>query len=651
MTWVIMEREILKERKTMKQKAIQVIKGHYVLLIFMTLVLTVFCNEFNYSISSWGRIFTTEEIADGEPEEKDPGNMLEDDKGFASKVVKKILEGRLEESRRESDRITEEIKERTKNAPVLGLANGVLAEFVSSVISGRLTVMFAQSLRTIFKNRTAVSIAFVILSFLFYALIFIFLKNVFSAIIRRLYLAARVYGKVQMSTLVYFLLTGQWIRASWTMFVKELRLFLWSLTIVGGIIKEYSYWAVPFIVAENPSVKSDEAITLSRKMMDGHKVELFLYQLTFFGWILLGQITFGITDLVFGNAYRLAAYTEFYAKLRALYLEKEPAAAAVLNDVYLYEKADRVLLAETYFDVVDEITLIHEKETDGEPLTGVKKKLADWFGIWVGTLKSKKKYDNVEGRKQTIRSYKECMGGEAYPNWLSPLWKNRTIKKLGHFNFQRSYSVWTLFLLFILFSFVGWLWEVALHFMQTGEFANRGVLIGPWLPIYGSGGIVVLMLCNRFRGNPVAEFFVAMGLCGTIEYIAGWALETTYHTRWWSYDGYFLNLHGRICAEGLLVFGVACCIVVYLIAPVFDYILSMLNEKIVIGVTIVLAVLFTADAVHSNSHPNMGEGAIESAAVDETYSPAASAAEEASSAAAVAETGAGSSAEAVEAAA
>ena len=59
------------------------------------------------------------------------------------------------------------------------------------------------------------------------------------------------------------------------MFVTAVLQFLWSLTIVGGIIKHYSYILVPYIAAENSDVKAREAITLSRKMMHGHKMGVF----------------------------------------------------------------------------------------------------------------------------------------------------------------------------------------------------------------------------------------------------------------------------------------------------------------------------------------------------------------------------------------
>ena len=200
------------------------------------------------------------------------------------------------------------------------------------------------------------------------------------------------------------------------------------------------------------------------------------------------------------------------------------------------------------------------------------------------------------------------------------MWKKqKEIKRQGNFSFLRNYTVWTLFLLFISFAFAGWTWEVALHFIQTGEFANRGTLYGPWLPIYGTGGVIVLILCSRFRKKPVAEFFTAILLCGILEYASGWYLETRYHQRWWSYDGYFLNLHGRICAEGLLVFGVGCCVVVYLLAPLADYYISKLNRKVLLGICISLMLVFGADMIYSSAHPNTAKGATEESMVEEAH--------------------------------
>lgn len=83
-----------------------------------------------------------------------------------------------------------------------------------------------------------------------------------------------------------------------TWFWYFLRIFLWTLAlIVPGIIKAYAYSLVPYILNDNPEMDSKEALELSERMMDGHKGELFVLQLSFIGWELLGILTFGILYL------------------------------------------------------------------------------------------------------------------------------------------------------------------------------------------------------------------------------------------------------------------------------------------------------------------------------------------------------------------
>lgn len=67
------------------------------------------------------------------------------------------------------------------------------------------------------------------------------------------------------------------------------------------------------------------------------------------------------------------------------------------------------------------------------------------------------------------------------------------IPTLHNLYYERSYRLSSLILFFFLFSSLGWIWEVALHFIADGNLVNRGILIGPWLPIYGFGSIFMLI--------------------------------------------------------------------------------------------------------------------------------------------------------------
>lgn len=178
-----------------------------------------------------------------------------------------------------------------------------------------------------------------------------------------------------------------------------------------------------------------------------------------------------------------------------------------------------------------------------------------------------------------------------------------------NFDYQRRYSLTSLIVIFFVSSVAGWVWEVGMHMIETGDFVNRGVLHGPWLPIYGTGSVLILVTLNLFRKKPVAEFFSVVILCGCVEYFTSYCLEMMHGgRRWWDYRGYFLNLQGRICAEGLLLFGVGGMVVVYLIAPLLDDCLRRVNHKIVVLLCGVILCSLMIDGTYSMRHPNAGRG-------------------------------------------
>lgn len=97
-------------------------------------------------------------------------------------------------------------------------------------------------------------------------------------------------------------------------FLVGLYTFLWTLLlIIPGIIKSYSYAMTPFILADHPELTANQAITRSKEIMDGHKWELFVLELTFIGWEFLSILTLGIGMLwviPYINASRAVFYRE-----------------------------------------------------------------------------------------------------------------------------------------------------------------------------------------------------------------------------------------------------------------------------------------------------------------------------------------------------
>lgn len=101
-----------------------------------------------------------------------------------------------------------------------------------------------------------------------------------------------------------------------TMFLRDLYTFLWTLVfVIPGIIKQYSYAFVPYILAENPKIESVRAMQISVEMTQGHKMDMFILNLSFWGWYLLSSIAFGI-GIIFVWPYENAAYAQLYLILK-----------------------------------------------------------------------------------------------------------------------------------------------------------------------------------------------------------------------------------------------------------------------------------------------------------------------------------------------
>ena len=101
------------------------------------------------------------------------------------------------------------------------------------------------------------------------------------------------------------------------MFLRDLFTCLWSLLfVIPGIIKHYSYRMVPYILADDPTIGGKDAITLSRQMMNGHKWNTFVLDLSFIGWELLSALTVGLLGLFYVKPYEAATGAELYKVLK-----------------------------------------------------------------------------------------------------------------------------------------------------------------------------------------------------------------------------------------------------------------------------------------------------------------------------------------------
>ncbi|WP_028504979.1 putative ABC transporter permease [Ruminococcus sp. FC2018] len=183
-----------------------------------------------------------------------------------------------------------------------------------------------------------------------------------------------------------------------------------------------------------------------------------------------------------------------------------------------------------------------------------------------------------------------------------------TGKVIKHRDYHRDYTILGYILLFFSFSIGGWIWEVGIHVIEDGVFINRGTMHGPWLPIYGCGGVSAILVFKKHVDKQVAVFVGSVVMCGIAEYITSVVIEKMQGLKYWDYNGYFLNINGRICFEGMVVFGFACILVIYLLSPFLDNIFQRVSKKLLTVVAIILCVGFAIDLVYSVKVPNQGKG-------------------------------------------
>lgn len=141
---------------------------------------------------------------------------------------------------------------------------------------------------------------------------------------------------------------------------------------------------------------------------------------------------------------------------------------------------------------------------------------------------------------------------------------------------------WSAFLIFIMFSFIGWVSEVIyVGVTSAHKFVNRGFLHGPLCPVYGFGGVVILMLPSSLYKTWIPLFFASMILCTIVEYFVSWLMEKLFHTRWWDYSHYKIQLNGRICLLNSVLFGFLGVAVIHFVYPLILNLLDLLGQFVI----------------------------------------------------------------------
>ena len=171
-----------------------------------------------------------------------------------------------------------------------------------------------------YENKEAVRSIILIIASMLGFLIRVFLVYPIRISESRIYLESINYKKTRIKRITYAFKNGRYLNSVKTLLLIEIKKFLWNLTIVGGIIKNYSYKMVTYIIAENTSISAEDAIKMSEEMMNGNKLQAFKLDVSFLGWSILQYITFGILG-VYVSPYYTSTYTVLYETLREDYIK------------------------------------------------------------------------------------------------------------------------------------------------------------------------------------------------------------------------------------------------------------------------------------------------------------------------------------------
>lgn len=156
-----------------------------------------------------------------------------------------------------------------------------------------------------------------------------------------------------------------------------------------------------------------------------------------------------------------------------------------------------------------------------------------------------------------------------------------------------------LILLFFVYSFAGWVFESIGGIFVVKKFVNRGFLIGPYCPVYGTGVVLISVLLKQYTSDLVVFFVLAMVICGTLEYATSYFMEKLFNARWWDYSAKKFNINGRVCLDNLFLFCIAAVGIMYGTNPILERLFMNIPESIRHYIAWGLAVAFTIDTIFS----------------------------------------------------
>lgn len=158
-----------------------------------------------------------------------------------------------------------------------------------------------------------------------------------------------------------------------------------------------------------------------------------------------------------------------------------------------------------------------------------------------------------------------------------------------HYQLQQ----WLLF--FFIYCFLGWCWESAYVSVRKKKWVNRGFLKGPFLPIYGSGALAVLIATLPVRAYPVLVYLFGLLGATLLELVTGICMEGLFHVRYWDYSNQKFNYKGHICLSSSAAWGFFSLAMIYGFHKPIERVVLGLPYVLVNGAAFILTAAVAAD--------------------------------------------------------
>lgn len=134
-------------------------------------------------------------------------------------------------------------------------------------------------------------------------------------------------------------------------------------------------------------------------------------------------------------------------------------------------------------------------------------------------------------------------------------------------------------LLFYLCSFIGYIYELILNYYFTHKIYSHGFFKGTFLPIYGIGSILIVVLLNKYKNNFLKFIIYSFFLTGSFEYLGGIFLLKIFKMRLWDYTNYIFNINGLVCPLSAFCFTLGSILIIYYIYPYIKKIVKKFKRK------------------------------------------------------------------------